>query len=190
MDGVASITLVDADANNLANAADGVSLNAISDNLTNGATMSFSVEDSATNLSANAANLNLADDVSVGATGDNDLTVSQANNLNSIANYDHAGGYTITDDAAAVAGSSTTILGDSDSVTVTGVADATQGVTINGFEGTLGTITFNVRDNGDGLHGQLGQDRDLSHADAVELTNNDGSLVLDITSNIADTVVT
>ena len=67
--GVSSITLVDANVSDLANASDGASLNAIADGLTNGATMSFLVEDSATNLAANALNLNLADDVSVGTDG-------------------------------------------------------------------------------------------------------------------------
>ena len=114
-------------------------------------TITFSVEDSATALAANAMGLNLADNVSVGADGDNELTVGEADALNSIANYDHAGGYTISDDAAAVSGSSVEILGDSDSVTVTGLADAAQGVTINGFEDAIGTITFSVEDSATAL---------------------------------------
>ena len=59
--------------------------------------------------------------------------------------------YTISDDAAAVSGSSVEILGDSDSVTVTGAADAAQGVTINGFEDSVGTITFSVEDSATAL---------------------------------------
>ena len=85
------------------------------------------------------------------AGGDNELTVGEADALNSIANYDHAGGYTISDDAAAVSGSSVEILGDSDSVTVTGAADAAQGVTINGFEDSIGKITFSVEDSATAL---------------------------------------
>ena len=54
--------------------------------------------------------LDLAVNVSVGADGDNELTVGEADALNSIANYDHAGGYTISDDAVAVSGSSVEIL--------------------------------------------------------------------------------
>ena len=93
------------------------------------------------------AGLDLADNVSVGADGDNELTVGEADALNSIANYDHAGGYTISDDAVAVSGSSVEILGDSDSVTVTGLANASQGATINGFADSVGTITFSVEDS-------------------------------------------
>ena len=291
--GVSSITLVDASVSDLANAADGASLNAIADGLTNGAIMSFLVEDSATNLAANASNLNLADDVSVGTDGDNEVTVFEATALNGITNYDNLGGYTISDDATAVAGSSVEILGDSDSVTVTGVADATQGATINGFESSVANITFNVedsatnlaanalslnladgvsvgtdgdnevtvfeatalngitnydnlggytisddatavagssvdilgdsdsvtvtgvanatqgakingfdagtsdtpitfsvKDTGDGLNNVLGADEDLSRAVKVELTSDDGSLVLDVTSNISDVSAT
>ena len=135
--GISSITLVDADVADIANADDGVSLNAIASGLTNGASISFLVQDSATALAANAAGLDLADNVSVGADGDNELTVGEADALNSIANYDHAGGYTISDDAVAVSGSSVEILGDSDSVTVTGLANASQGATINGFADSL-----------------------------------------------------
>ena len=119
--GISSITLVDADVADIANADDGASLNAIASGLTNGASISFLVQDSATALAANAMGLNLADNVSVGADGDNELTVGEADALNGITNYDHAGGYTISDDAAAVSGSSVEILGDSDSVTVTGL---------------------------------------------------------------------
>ena len=104
----------------LANASQTVTINGFAD----ADTITFSVEDAATALAANAMGLNLADNVSVVADGDNELTVGEADALNSIANYDHAGGYTISDDAAAVSGSSVEILGDSDSVTVTGFASA------------------------------------------------------------------
>ena len=164
--GISSITLVDADAADIANADDGASLNAIAGGLTNGASMSFLVQDPATALAANAAGLNLAEDVSVGADGDNELTVSEADALNGITNYDHAGGYTISDDAAAVSGSSVEILGDSDSVTVTGLADAAQGVTINGFEDAIGTITFSVEDLATALSESAG---DLNLADSVSV---------------------
>ena len=120
-----------------------VTINGFEDSI---GTITFSVEDSATALAANAMGLNLADNVSVVADGDNELTVGEADALNSIANYDHAGGYTISDDAAAVSGSSVEILGDSDSVTVTGSLMLAQGVTINGFEDAIGTITFSVED--------------------------------------------
>ena len=44
--GISSITLVDADVADIANADDGVSLNAIASGLTNGASISFLVQDS------------------------------------------------------------------------------------------------------------------------------------------------
>ena len=49
------------------------------------------MEDSA-RLAANAMGLNLADNVSVGADGDNELTVGEADALKQYVNYDHAGG--------------------------------------------------------------------------------------------------
>ena len=137
-----SVTLSD-----VANAAQGALINGL-DKGESTTDITFNVEDSATNLAAKAANLDVAEKVSVGSAGDNEVSVADAGLLNGIANYDHQGGYTIKDTADAVSKSSVAILGDADSVTLSDVANAAQGALINGFDkGEDSTdITFNVKD--------------------------------------------
>ena len=78
VDGVATIKLVDP-GNPSANAVNGASLNAIKAGLSDdGPTMTFTVKDTAAALVQNEAKLDLANDVSVGGDGDNDLTVAEA----------------------------------------------------------------------------------------------------------------
>ena len=91
-----------------------------------------------------------------------------------------------------MSGSSVEILGDSDSVTVTGLANASQGATINGFAhlSTSANIQFEVQDDGDGFASVPGVIGRLTEASVVELTSNDGGLVLNITSNFAEPSVT
>ena len=137
-----SVTLSD-----VANAAQGALINGL-DKGESTTDITFNVEDSATNLAAKAANLDVAEKVSVGSAGDNEVSVADAGLLNGIANYDHQGGYTIKDTADAVSKSSVAILGDADSVTLSDVANAAQGALINGFDKGESTtdITFNVKD--------------------------------------------
>ena len=93
--------------------------------------------------------------------------------------------------AAAVSGSSLDLLGDAESVTVTGVANASQGAIINGFAhlSTTANIQFEVR-HGDGFVSVPGVISQLTEATVVELTSNDGGLVLNITPNFAEPSVT
>ena len=176
----------------LANAAQGARINdrdAITDNIT------FNVKDTAAALVQNEAKLDLANDVSVGGDGDNDLTVAEAVKLTGIAKFDDEG-FTISDDAAAVAGATKDLLGASDSVTVTGLANAAQGAAINSRQSAINAdqesadvktdISFSVRDAGAGLNTELSADKSLSHATRVELTNDEGGQILNITGNISD----
>ena len=90
----------------------------------------------------------MANAVTVGDSASTELNVANAGLLNGITNYDHMGGYTIKDTADAVSKSSVAILGDSDSVTLSDVANAAQGALINGFDKGESTtdITFSVKD--------------------------------------------
>ena len=127
----------------LANASQGATINGFEDSV---GTITFSVEDSAAALAANAAAwIWLTMSAWVQTATMNSLLVRQM--LLTALMIHHAGGYTISDDAVAVSGSSVEILGDSDSVTVTGLANASQGATINGFADSVGTITFSVEDS-------------------------------------------
>ena len=107
------------------------------------------MKDTAANLVTHAANLDVAEKVTVGDSASTELNVANAGVLNGIPNYDHQGGYTIKDTADAVSKSSVwKILGDSDSVTLSDVANAAQGALINALDkGEDSTnITFNVKD--------------------------------------------
>ena len=62
------------------------------------------------------------------------------------------------------------------SVTVLGFADVTQGAIINGFEGVLGTITFNVQDSANAV---VATAADLNLADIVTIgSTGDNDLVV------------
>ena len=185
-----SVTLSD-----VANAAQGALINGL-DKGESTTDITFNVEDSATNLAAKAANLDVAEKVGVGSAGDNEVSVADAGLLYGIANYDHQGGYTIKDAAAAVAGSTKEVLGDSDAVSLSDVANASQGADINSLQSAINVdqanasaktdISFSVRDAGAGLNAVLGADKSLSHATKVELTNDGGGQALDITGNLSD----
>ena len=72
----------------VANAAQGALIHdrdATTDNIT------FNVKDTAAALVQNEAKLDLANDVSVGGEGDNDLTVAEAVKLTGITNFDDEG---------------------------------------------------------------------------------------------------
>ena len=84
------------------------------------------MKDTAANLVTHAANLDVAEKVTVGDSASTELNVANAGVLNGIPNYDHQGGYSMGDTADAVSKSSVEILGDSDSVTLSDVANATQ----------------------------------------------------------------
>ena len=138
----------------------------------------------------------MADKVSVGSAGDNEVSVAEATLLNGIAKYDHLGGYDIKDAPAAVAASTKEVLGDSDAVVVSTVANASHGAAINSLQSAIDAdqassqvktdISFSVKDAGAGLNTVLSADKSLSHATKVELTNDSGGQVLDITGNISD----
>ena len=137
-----SVTLSD-----VANAAQGALINAL-DKGEDSTNITFNVKDTAANLAAKATNLDVANVVTVGDSASTELNVANAGLLNGITNYDHQGGYTIKDTADAVSKSSVAILGDSDSVTLSDVANAAQGALINGFDKGESTtdITFSVKD--------------------------------------------
>ena len=132
---------------NVANAAQGALINAL-DKGENTTDITFSVKDTAANLVTHAANLDVANAVTVGDSASTELTVANAGVLNGITNYDHQGGYTIKDTADKVSKSSVEILGDSDSVTLSDVANAAQGALINALDKGENTtdITFSVKD--------------------------------------------
>ena len=104
--------------------------------------------------------------------------------------------YTIEDNAAELISTSTSValaslnVAGVSSITlvdasVSDLANAADGASLNAIAHGLTdgrSITFNVRDFGDGLNDVLGADKDLSQANKVELQSDDGSLVLDITS--------
>ena len=115
--------------------------------------ITFSVKDTAANLVTHAANLDVANSVTVGNSASTELTVANAGVLNGIPNYDHQGGYTIKDTADKVSKSSVDLLGDSDSVTLSNVANAAQGALINALDKGENTtvITFNVEDSATNL---------------------------------------
>ena len=78
----------------VANAAQGALINGF-DKGESTTDITFSVKDTAANLAANAANLDVANAVTIGDSASTELNVANAGLLNGIPNYDNKGAYTI-----------------------------------------------------------------------------------------------